>query len=386
MRFCEVCQSECITQIHRQLFFFPGINDELFYTIVLCNKCGFLYADDISSQKYLNSFYQEAEHHLHSFDIPKKLEEIHADFFKYIKKSIPNVLNMNILDVGSSMGHFLNHFKQEGVKNILGLEPSLSAKDLAWKHYGIEIESKNIHDFYTDKKFDLITLCGVLEHLSALKETINKLNELLEEGGYLFIAVPDVESFGDIVLKEPFLEFSLEHINFFSKISLENIFKSSEFEVVCYKSQYYEFYNNNYLMLVLRKVSKKSVVPALQVDTESKASLKEYIKNSQVLLNRVEEKIKVLLSTQEPVIIWGAGGYATKLCAMTELRNLNLLGFIDQNSQLQNKKLLGRNIYPPKWILSNPGCTILIVSSTYVEEIKRDLLHKYFWKGNIESL
>ncbi len=381
MRICEVCGSHSITVLHQQNFVLPGIEKELFYTVVSCDQCGFVYADSIAAQSFLDSFYKSAEHHLHVFGLPEGLSEMHGLCYDFIVENVPNITQAVILDIGSSMGHFLNLFKRNGITNVLGLEPSQSAKNMAKETYGIEICSSSLSEFAPNEKYSLITLSGVLEHIANLNQSIAKISELLADEGYLFLAVPDAAAFSDMPFKEPFLEFALEHINFFTKTGLNNLFSRHGFELVTHNSIFNDFYCNN-LLLVLFKKSNNTCVEIV-VDSDGVNSVKNYISKSKHLLSGLQLLINQLRSSQEPLIVWGAGAFATRICATTALVDTNLIGFVDQNLQIQALSLLGKTIHPPEWLKSHGKETVLVASTTYATEIKNELINKYAWQGRI---
>ncbi|HDY84755.1 hypothetical protein LCGC14_0696670 [marine sediment metagenome] len=385
-RVCAICDGADKNTLHKQDFLIPSAKNALSYKVVCCEQCGFAYADNIPSQIELDAFYQDAEHHLHSVDIPVGLSSIHADFFDYVQQKLPLSEQSKVLDVGCSMGHFLNYFKLAGIQNLTGLEPSASATMLAKKHYDINVISSSLDKYQTSNKYDVISLCGVLEHIETLSAAINHMDDLLAVEGHVFIAVPDVESFGKLTLTEPFLEFALEHINFFSKTSLSNIFEINGFEMVHCESKYYPFYNNNYLLAVFKKSVDKTSCDDIVFDAVTKPSIEAYIQHSNDLLVSINNTLDLLIQSQEPVIVWGAGSFTTRLCATTRLSEVNLLGFVDKNAQLHTKTLLGRTIHPAKWVEENRQATIVIASSTYAKEITNELHNQYVWAGKIIEL
>lgn len=386
MRKCQICGETVYSKIHRQNFVFPGENLMLHYTVVSCDSCGFVYADEIPSQEKLDVFYESAQHHVHAINLPPGLVKIHADFFQFIKAHIPDLIDRSILDIGSSMGHFLSHFKESGILDITGLEPSSTAKKLAKERYGIDVVPNNLNEYNTDKHFGLITLCGVLEHIESLGSAIKKIKTLLDFNGYFFVAVPDAEKFGSLDLKEPFLEFAMEHINFFSQASLNNLLSAHGFEFVDSESVYNEFYNNNYIVSLFKISNETHWFGSPIFDAVTTLSVKSYVDNSNKLLIEINKIIDQLSTTQEPIIVWGAGSFSARLCATTKITQTNLIAFVDNNPQLQGKTLIGKPICSPSWIQYKQTCTILIASSTYAKEIKFDLLNRHKWSGKILCL
>lgn len=383
MRICEICGSVDLAPLHRQHFLFPGLPYPIHYDVVACRSCGFSFANDIPDQSSLNQFYQAAEHHLHTA-LPPGLQRIHGNFFQFILSQTALSPQIDILDIGSGMGHFLQHFKAAGFTSLLGIEPSPAAAQLARETYGLEIQTATVNTFNSNKTFDLITLCGVLEHIADLRQSIAKVTALLRDGGYLFITVPDTAAFGKAPPTEAFLEFALEHINFFSTNSLDNLLRHGGFTRTAIESQHNDFYDNHYLLALYRKTPEAKTGPLL--DTEASASIMAYADLSRKKLQPLAERIVRLVETQEPVIIWGAGALTSRLLCDTRLGEANIRSIVDRNRNLQGKTLNGVCISAPESINGLPGATIFIASTTYAAEIKASLKDQFFWTGDIITL
>ena len=382
MRACEICTDIPRQLLHRQAFLIPGVNKTSYYNVVCCERCGFVYADDIPSQAEQDAYYEASGRHLHATSVPPGLSAAHRAFFDFIIASNPELnTDSAILDVGSSMGHFLNLFKTAGYSELLGLEPSGMASQLAQSTYGIEVVPRALDNFKPARHFDLITLCGVLEHLVSLKDTVKQISRLLANTGRLFIAVPDAASFGEREPREPFLEFALEHINFFTERSLDNLMRPHGFRLLASTSQWNDFYGNRYL-LALYEHDEEKTSPTKRDET-GPDSVRRYIELSNSRLNTVSRQIGTLADSREPLIVWGAGSLASRLCVTTRLPECNLLAFVDANPQLHGKALLGKPIYAPVWIDQHREATILIASYVYGTEIRNKLIEEFHWSGSI---
>lgn len=387
IRSCQICNSNDLEPIHRQHFLFPEQETPVHYDVVTCKNCGFGFASEIPDQSVLNQFYQTSEHHLHT-SLPPGLASIHREFFDFIQEHIePKPSSRTrVLDIGAGMGHFLNHFRQSGLRSLLGIEPSSTAAKLGREVYGLEIKTETIDTLQLPESFDLITLCGVLEHIADLKNSLLKINALMQEGGHLFIAVPDVATFGDAPPKEAFLEFALEHINFFSATSLDNLLSEAGFTSVHVESRHNDFYGNSYLFALYRKTGIESSHSAPQTDLLAAASLHTYVTLSQQILSPTASTIGLLADSKEPLIIWGAGSLTSRLFCDTALKDTNIVGIIDRNKALHNRKLLGFPISGTQLLNDHPGVTILVASTTYADEIKSQLINEHSWQGKIITL
>lgn len=386
MRPCAICGEEHQTLIHRQAFLFAGQADSVHYDVVACGACGFVYAADIPEQAALNDFYQAAEHHLHASNVPEGLKVIHADFFDFVRRNTQLSPQSEILDIGCGMGHFLNHFKAAGFGRLRGLEPSPASVRLARELYDIEVVVATIDDYRTSEARDLITMCGVLEHIADLETALEKITALLAPSGTLFLAVPDAGTFGDAPPHEPFLEFALEHINFFTRASLDDLMARHGFETIHCESHWNDFYRNHYILGLYRRSTQPASHSPGTPDAAGKASVERYVALSQQRLADTVARIAPLVENHVPVVVWGAGSLTARLMCTTPLRQANIVAVIDRNPQLQGKNLGGINIHPPADIANYPAATVFIASTSYAAEIADQLLTEYRWTGNIVSL
>ena len=385
-RSCQICDSDNFDPIHRQHFLFPGQDTPVHYDVVTCSRCGFAFASDIPEQSALNQFYQAAEHHLHPH-LPPGLARIHGEFFEFIREHVTPALSpaTRVLDIGAGMGHFLSHFQQAGLRHLLGIEPSPAAARLGKEIHDLEIRTDTVDTLTLPEPFDLVTLCGVLEHIADLKSSLRKIGTLVDDGGHLFLAVPDAGDFGAAPPAEAFLEFALEHINFFTAASLDTLLREAGFAAVRVESRRNDFYGNSYLFALYRKTAEHDVSDPMP-DTEAAASLRAYVELSRRRLSPIADVIAQLVDGGEPLIVWGAGSLTSRLMCDTRLGDCNIRCIVDRNAALHGRKLLGFPIVAPEAIRAHPGATVLIASTTYASEISAALTDDYGWAGPIVTL
>ena len=89
-----------------------------------------------------------------------------------------------------------------------------------------------------------------------LENNLSKASSLLKENGIMFISVPDADNFGR-VFREPFLEFSLEHINFFTRNSLQNLMSRYDLKNIEFNSISLNSYGGYALNSLWKKISLK---------------------------------------------------------------------------------------------------------------------------------
>lgn len=184
--------------------------------------------------KDLHNYYKSEDYISHT-DGNKNLFEKLYQFIKNIahknKLSILNSQNPtshNLLDIGAGTGDFLK-FCSSKKWNVTGIEPSENARNLA-KKKGIDLY-KNLKGIES-KKFDIITMWHVLEHVPNLNEYISQIKKLLTPNGTLIIAVPNFESYDANHYKEYWAAYDVpRHVWHFSKKAIHKLFNKHDMSV-----------------------------------------------------------------------------------------------------------------------------------------------------------
>lgn len=385
-RNCEICGSKKSYFLHKQEFVLE--NNSLFsYNVVACQKCGFTFASNLPSPKKLEQYYKKNTKYAYQHDygiIPEYAKNLHLRSFKmmdsYFKKHIKNFDKsaLKILDIGSATGYLLNIFKKKGYKNLLGIDPNPECSMVSKKLYDIKVLSLTLSEYKTKEKFDLVILGSVIEHLSELENNFLKAVNLMKEDGIMFICVPDGNNFGKI-LREPFLEFSLEHINYFTRNSLKNLLSRYMMKNIEFDSFAVDQYGGYALNSLWKKNNHKS---EFILDKVGKRKIISYIKKSSKKLESINKKIKKLVKSKEEIVIWGLGSLTSRLLATTELKKANIKFFVDSNINQQGKTINKLPVKSPE-VLKKQKITVLVSTYIYGKEIKNILLNKYNFKGKI---
>ena len=341
IRVCPICLHNKSKLLYTQKF-----ADHFEHKIVSCLLCGFIYVNNIPSQKFYNDYYRDQSKY-----IGIRQHEMHDVFTNTVFESILKKLiqkKAHILEIGCATGKLLNYIKKKGYTNIKGIEPAPECKDIALKTYDISIITSTLEEYHTHEKFDFIILSAVLEHIVDIRSSIIKIDSLLKDNGIIFICVPDAGRFYK-VFNEPFGEFSTEHINFFTQRSLSHLF--SKFENIFEKS------DSHALVSLWRKEDK------------NEKRMCKYIILSERKMKKIHKTIQTL---PQNTIIWGAGALTQRLLKTTSIKS-KIYTFIDSNKNLSGKQLEGIDILSPDKLkeFSNP---ILISSYGFKDEIMKQII------------
>jgi 2-polyprenyl-3-methyl-5-hydroxy-6-metoxy-1,4-benzoquinol methylase len=101
--------------------------------------------------------------------------------------------NKELLDIGCGNGHFLAAAKEKGW-NINGVELDPETAARAAKLTGLRI-APSLQEISSEKKFQVITLWHVLEHVYELEEYFQFFKNRLAKEGKLLLALPNPASF-----------------------------------------------------------------------------------------------------------------------------------------------------------------------------------------------
>lgn len=175
----------------------------------------------------LGSYYESEEYISHTDNKKGLLSGIYQIVKKWsLRKKSNLIFKQNsgagsLLDVGAGTGDFLKMAKERGWE-VQGMEPNQKASSFALEK-GIALKG-SLKEF-EGKKFDVVTLWHVLEHIPNLEETVEALSKLVKLNGILIIAVPNFKSFDATHYGQFWAAYDVpRHLWHFSKRSVEKLF------------------------------------------------------------------------------------------------------------------------------------------------------------------
>ena len=224
MDYCLVCKSKDYNIIFNydspdQYEMAVGVKNENYNRKwVKCKKCNFCYSIYSRDKKIINKIYQNSYRSVNSSWRKQSPEESFEKIIKlpdnesetklrvdWIKKNItsiwesgilkPNNPPFNLLDIGGGNGVFAYMF-WEGDKNWVShvIDPDENADFIDSK-----FQIPFIKGYYSpnkfNKKFDLISLIYILEHLTDPISFLKSVKKDMNSNAFLYIEVPDVLSF-----------------------------------------------------------------------------------------------------------------------------------------------------------------------------------------------
>ena len=339
------------------------------YDVVQCMACGMAYAEGVPEPAAFEAYYRdlskyEAQYYaseLNQYDLRRF--PINAAL---VAPHLP-ALDAPIVDVGCAVGGQLWAFQQLGYSRLLGLDPSPLCARVAQERFGLRVLTGALLDLDPQEgPFDLIILGSVLEHLRDPRPALERLAGLLTPEGFLYLEVPDVLQFTE-VLDAPFQEFSMEHINYFSPRTLSNLMAQIDLSpVFCRQTRIQQTPSKQ--VAEVKALYQRGSTPRFEPDLESARALHRYIQASGDMESRLNAILEGLAASHRPILVWGVGTHTQHLLANSRLADVNITAFVDANPRYQGLHMQGTPILLPE-SLAGRAEAILISSQQFQDEI-----------------
>lgn len=207
----------------------------------MCEECSLVYINPrLSAGDYKHLYhndYQADRHGVFGYEqaIKRLLEKDSYNNKKALLSNFTNYINKDshVLEIGSGWGTLLKVIQDNFQCYVVGIEISEIAAMVGKKHYGLNIYNQTLEDYLTGsnahQKFNFVILNHVLEHfLDPYLRLIDIKEKLLDESGFLYIAVPNIASPDE----SPDRFFHIEHCYYFSPLTIRKLLQKAGLKIV----------------------------------------------------------------------------------------------------------------------------------------------------------
>ena len=183
------------------------------------------YWDTRESEKTIKSNYKDSDS-----SIRKKKWESQINYCK------PQIITKKtVLEIGSGDGQTLSLFKENGYF-VMGIEPDGRNVNLINQRFNEKICYKGYaEDFDINKKFDLVWMSHVLEHIIRPDLLFTKIKSILNPKGLFFVEVPNCENYktlkSSIYQNPSTFHFTMEGLQKLGQKSNFKLLKSNYFTI-----------------------------------------------------------------------------------------------------------------------------------------------------------
>jgi SAM-dependent methyltransferase len=372
-----VCNATDASQIHHMDFELASTSPlPRQYQIVACRKCGMVFADSPAAQSDYDSYYAQFSKYE---DVKTASGGGYSDADRERLEATANLISSylelsdSIVDIGCANGGMLDALSQLGHKSLHGIDPSPTSishiQGRGFIGYTVTISELKHEDV---GRYQAVILSHVLEHLFDLRSAMQTISSLLLDDGVAYIEVPDALRYlSNYVV--PFYYFDAEHINHFDHSALENLARLHCFDVVAAGQKEIPVSASVNYPAIYAVLRKQPMHLPLKVRNNGSVAtmIKEYVEKSRS--DSRLDKLDTFASSQEPLIVWGAGSYTQRLLTSTSLGQCNIVAIVDNDHNKHDLEILGVRVVGTEALDQIEG-TIVVAAAVGSDEIKREIV------------
>ena len=280
------------------------------YAVVVCDTCDFhfippYYRKQIEYSNYKNANVTEAIRRGNNW---LKVQR-HKLRFRFVSKFVKQG---KLFDLGAGWGHFMLAAKELGY-DIYGVEISEEPYKYCVNDLKLPVDHTDFFDMDESKKFDVITMWDVLEHIDKADVFLQKCHKLTADGGYLILQVPQIDSYFSKKQQDKWNMMGLDHVNYFSIKTMKQILANNGYEMVAVKSSF-----------EIKLFIMYSILPILK---RFKGNRKKSVHETNVAINAAERQQFFNKVTAKPM-------WQLKLFVLIHNMLYNLLSFLNVGEEM----------------------------------------------------
>jgi SAM-dependent methyltransferase len=331
MRNCPICKNlsdnlDDIIKLDLSLVDGICLNDGL--TVKKCKLCEFYFSDSNNTQDDYDNYYLSFNNYQQQIYCPDK-DNRGSDF---IKKNLNDCKINKVIDYGSGNG--------------------VLADLLSDKFY---VDKFDVGMDVNKNKYDLLILSHVLEHIYDLNNFIKNVSQNINDGGFIYIEIPNADFYEEFINICPLQEINIEHINFFSKYSLNKLLIDNGFYCVKLEDDYFMLKNSKYF--VIRGIFRKIV---------DNKSFEKYVEHG---LNQIQSYKFDSLKKYKNIYIYGCGQFLFKIFDKINI-NCNIINIIDDSPCYLGKNIKGIKIINYEEFKNNCKDCDNVLLTTIIHDLK----------------
>jgi SAM-dependent methyltransferase len=208
------------------------------FRIVACRSCGMIYVNPRIRNEELFALYKngyfdhggESGYEDYELIAPLRIKTF-GKWYHICKQYLPPDFSA-ALDIGCAAGYFLDLLIKEGWRHAEGIE--LDSRMIAGlRRRSLTVADAPLEQFVPSKRYHLITLFDVLEHLPDINDDFAKLHSMLDDKGIIALVTPNFASMQRKVFGRRWFQFKpREHIYYFTPQTLRRLAGKHGFEIV----------------------------------------------------------------------------------------------------------------------------------------------------------
>ena len=233
---CPICNKEDIASLLHTKDYSLTTED---FQIIQCANCTLEYTDPAPSKEAIAPYYNFPSYISHTDTKEGLVNQIYHKVRNHTLTQKTNWVQSlftghkgQLLEVGAGTGAFAHSMLNKGWK-VTALEPDAASRQKALENYNINLLPIEELFQLEPAKYEVITLCHVLEHVHDLNAYMKTFHSLLKPNGRLIIAVPNYTSYDAGFYKNFWAAYDVpRHLYHFSPLSMHYLAKKHKMSIV----------------------------------------------------------------------------------------------------------------------------------------------------------
>ncbi|MDD5370429.1 MAG: class I SAM-dependent methyltransferase [Anaerolineaceae bacterium] len=208
-------------------------------TLVQCARCQLIYQNPRPTIKEISGSYPDSYEWYGPIAEQRSTSFLRQKAFDYgFARRARTVLNHktwgSLLDLGCSIGLFLNEIARHPRWDVHGVEISPTASEIARSRYQLDVFTGTLEDArFSSNSYDAVTLWDVLEHLHDPFATLTEIHRIMKDDGILVIRVPNATSWEARIFGPAWSGLDLpRHLYVFNQVTLTSMLHKAGFKVI----------------------------------------------------------------------------------------------------------------------------------------------------------
>lgn len=246
-KICKLCGSKNTAKLFRSYNTHGRheINKKEKFLIYRCKDCGVVFVSDLLiNQEYYKKYYELGYYEPSASNsiIGKILERVGAlsinRKINIISRQKTSSDKLTILDFGCGSGNFLFDLSDDKFQKF-GLEINPDGRKICQKR-GIKVFD-DIEKF-GKKKFDVVTMWHVLEHIDNPNTVLKAISKVLNKKGELIIQTPNTDGIGFRSGRQDWFHLdSPRHLMLYNRAAIKFLAEENGFELTKVINEFYDY-------------------------------------------------------------------------------------------------------------------------------------------------
>lgn len=224
---CPICGDQGCSIERKLKIYVRAFDDIISSEFSVCAACDFAFMVNPFNDATMADYYRKNDQ-IRREEVTAEEEQHISEQVRFLARNMHGGTIDNMLEVGPDCGAFLSIARHKlGVRCYFDELNEIACTKLRAKGF---LDVNGMDD--GGRRFDVIVLRHVLEHIVFPVQYGTELKNRLSPGGFVFIEVPDCSSL-DLDQTDGFC---LEHVNYFSLTSMCRLMNRAGYSVVAYES------------------------------------------------------------------------------------------------------------------------------------------------------